>query len=127
MGRGNVVHLSLHSLSILILHRDHDRCGVHWLCENDLDQGRLEAEAAILADRADVAEEITRLKSHLDQLNASLDSDQPAGRKVEFLVQEMGREANTIASKTPLPKVSANIIDIKSELEKMRELAQNIE
>ncbi len=102
---------------------------VSLLEENELglDRGRLEAEAAILADKADVTEEITRLESHLIQLDETLGSDQSVGRKIEFLVQEMGREANTVASKTSLPEVSSIVIDIKSDLEKMRELAQNIE
>jgi uncharacterized protein (TIGR00255 family) len=95
--------------------------------ETALDPGRLEAEAAMLAERADITEEVTRLESHLDQLSSTLESDAPVGRKIEFLIQEMGREANTIASKTALPEVSSVIIDAKTDLEKMRELAQNAE
>ena len=93
----------------------------------ELDQGRILSEAALLADRADVTEEITRLRSHLSQLSATVSNDGPIGRKVEFLVQELGREANTIASKTALPKVAESVIEIKADLEKMREIAQNIE
>jgi uncharacterized protein (TIGR00255 family) len=92
-----------------------------------LDSGRMEAEVAILAERADVSEELTRIESHLDQLGTTIASDEPIGRKIEFLIQEMSREANTIASKTAIAEVSTTIIDIKSDLEKMRELAQNIE
>jgi uncharacterized protein (TIGR00255 family) len=95
--------------------------------EFEMSSGRLEAEAAILADRADVAEEVTRLESHIGQLNDTIGSAKTMGRKVEFLIQEMGREANTIASKTAIPEVSKIVIDIKTDLEKMRELAQNIE
>ena len=93
----------------------------------EMSSGRLEAEAATLADRADVAEEVTRLESHIGQLNATIGSPKPMGRKIEFLIQEMGREANTVASKTAIPEVSTIVIDIKTDLEKMRELAQNIE
>lgn len=91
------------------------------------DQGRIVTEAALLADRADITEEITRLLSHLSQLSAVIRQDGPIGRKVEFLIQELGREANTVASKTALPKVAEAVIEIKADLEKMREIAQNIE
>ncbi len=89
--------------------------------------GRAEAEAAILADRADVTEEITRLKSHCNQMSALFAETDPVGRKIEFLIQEMGREINTVGSKTAMPEITPRVIDIKAELEKMRELAQNIE
>ncbi|MCP4199636.1 MAG: YicC family protein [Proteobacteria bacterium] len=89
--------------------------------------GRAEAEAAILVDRGDVTEEITRLKSHCDQMAALFETQEPAGRKIEFLIQEMGREINTVGSKTAMPEITPRVIDIKAELEKMRELAQNIE
>jgi uncharacterized protein (TIGR00255 family) len=92
-----------------------------------LSSGRAEAEAAILADRGDVTEEITRLKSHCDQMAALFETREPAGRKIEFLIQEMGREINTVGSKTAMPEITPRVIDIKAELEKMRELAQNIE
>jgi uncharacterized protein (TIGR00255 family) len=93
----------------------------------DLNQGRMEAEVALLVERADITEEITRLKSHITQAASLVRVDQPVGRKAEFLIQEMGREANTIASKTQSPEISALIINLKTELEKMRELAQNVE
>jgi len=92
-----------------------------------LSSGRAEAEAAILADRGDVTEEITRLKSHCDQMAALFETREPAGRKIEFLIQEMGREINTVGSKTAMAEITPRVIDIKAELEKMRELAQNIE
>ena len=92
-----------------------------------VDQDRIASEAALLADRADVTEEITRLNSHLQQLASAVTTDGPIGRKLEFLIQELGREANTIASKTSLPQVSSAVIEIKADLEKMREIAQNVE
>lgn len=92
-----------------------------------IDQNRIASEVALLADRADVTEEITRLESHLKQVKHAVQSSHPVGRKLEFLIQELGREANTIASKTSLPTVSSMVIEIKAELEKMREIAQNIE
>jgi uncharacterized protein (TIGR00255 family) len=95
--------------------------------DTKVESGRLEAEVALLASRADVTEETTRLESHLAQLKEVFAADAPVGRKLEFLIQEMGRETNTIAAKTSLAEVAAAVIDIKAELEKMRELAQNIE
>ncbi len=95
--------------------------------EIKIDPGRLATEAAFLADRADIAEETTRLESHLKQLAEVIDAPSPVGRKIEFLIQELGRESNTIASKTSLDAVVTIVIDMKADLEKMRELAQNIE
>jgi uncharacterized protein (TIGR00255 family) len=92
-----------------------------------IDRDRIAAEAAFLADRADVTEEITRLESHLKQLKSTVTAEGPIGRKLEFLIQELGREANTVASKTALPKVAEAVIEIKADLEKVREIAQNVE
>ena len=92
-----------------------------------IDQGRLETEVTLLADRYHFAEEIVRLKSHLDQLDGLLGATSPVGRKAEFLLQEMGREIHTISAKAQMSEVSGIAVDIKGELEKMRELAQNIE
>ncbi len=93
----------------------------------EMDQGRIISEIALLADRSDVTEEITRLSSHLCQLTETVSQEGPVGRKLEFLIQELGREANTVASKTPLPKAAEAVIEIKANLEKMREISQNIE
>jgi len=93
----------------------------------DLDEARLIHEAAILADRSDVSEELTRLESHLKQSVELLDSGGPLGRKLEFLVQEINREVNTIGSKAPVVEITNLVVEIKSELEKIREQAQNVE
>jgi len=95
--------------------------------DSELDEGRLAQEAAIIADRADICEEIERLSSHLQQVEELLDNGGPLGRKLEFYVQEIGRENNTIGSKTGLPESTASVVRIKSELEKIREQAQNFE
>ncbi len=92
-----------------------------------VDPGRLAQEVALFADRMDVAEEITRLRSHLQQMRALTSSDEPAGRKMEFLVQEMHREANTIGSKSQSAEISAVVVALKAEIERMREQVQNIE
>ncbi|VAX19918.1 UPF0701 protein YloC [hydrothermal vent metagenome] len=92
-----------------------------------IDESRLAQEAAMLADRGDVSEEIERLTSHLDQVNHLFETDEPIGRKLEFFLQEINRETNTIGSKSQSSDGAVNVVEIKSELEKIREQAQNIE
>jgi uncharacterized protein (TIGR00255 family) len=91
------------------------------------DPARLAQEVAFFADRTDVAEELTRLASHLSQLRALLAGDAPAGRRLEFLLQEVHREVNTIGSKAQLAGISAQVVELKAELERVREQIQNIE
>ena len=91
------------------------------------DAGRVAQEIALLADRLDVSEELVRLRAHLDQLRALVKSTGPAGRKLDFVLQEAGREVNTIGSKAQDAGIAALVIDCKAELEKIREQAQNIE
>ncbi len=93
-----------------------------------LDAHRLELEVALLADRADVSEELTRLRSHASQLRGLLtaDPDEAVGRRIEFLLQEMGREANTAGSKVPDAALTHMMLDIKAEIERMREQVQNV-
>ncbi len=92
-----------------------------------LDPVRISQEAAILADKSDVSEEITRLYSHIKQFRGILESDEPGGRKLNFLIQEFNREFNTIGSKAGNASLSHRVVDLKSELEKIREQVQNIE
>jgi uncharacterized protein (TIGR00255 family) len=92
-----------------------------------LDGGRLAQEVAIFADRMDVSEELTRLHSHVDQVRGLLAGEEPAGRKMEFLVQEMHREANTIGSKSQSSAIAAAVVSLKAEVERMREQVQNVE
>jgi uncharacterized protein (TIGR00255 family) len=97
-----------------------------------VDAARLAQEVAFLASRADIEEELTRFRSHLDQTTHLLDESSEAGKKLDFLLQEMNREANTLLSKTTdVPEVGLEIgrlaIELKTEIEKMREQAQNIE
>lgn len=91
------------------------------------DEGRLLTEAALFADRTAIDEELVRLKSHLSQLEDMLREDVPVGRKLDFLVQEMNRETNTIGSKANDLTITRIVVDIKSEIEKIREQVQNIE
>jgi uncharacterized protein (TIGR00255 family) len=92
-----------------------------------LDPARLAQEVALFADRTDVAEEITRLQSHVAQERALLRSGEPAGRKLDFLVQEMHREANTIGSKSQSAEIAGVVVQLKAEIERMREQVQNVE
>ena len=92
-----------------------------------LDPGRLAQEIAVLAERADVTEELVRLTSHLDQVRALLGATGAVGRRLEFLVQEIGRELNTIGAKATTAEISAAIVDAKAVLEKIREQVQNVE
>ena len=84
-------------------------------------------EAAIFADRVAIDEETVRLRSHLKQFAEVLETDQPVGRKLDFLVQEMNRETNTIGSKCQDVDITRRVVDIKSEIEKIREQIQNLE
>lgn len=92
-----------------------------------LDEGRIIQEVAIYADKVAVAEETVRLRSHIDQLNTFIDADEPVGRKMDFLVQEINRETNTIGSKANDVDIARKVVDIKAEVEKIREQIQNIE
>ena len=91
-----------------------------------LDETRLIQEVAFLAERADVTEEIVRCKSHFTQLSSYVNQEEPVGKRINFLIQEIGREVNTIGSKSPQPAVTNHVIEIKGELEKIREQVQNI-
>ena len=92
-----------------------------------IDDQRILTEAAIFADKVAVDEETVRLRSHFDQMKRFLDSGVPVGRKLDFIVQEMNREANTIGSKVNDSVLAHKVVDIKGEIEKIRELVQNIE
>ncbi len=88
---------------------------------------RMAQEIALLADRSDVTEELVRLSSHLDQATALITGTGSVGRRLDFLVQEIGRELNTIGSKSTLTEISAAVVDAKAVLEKVREQVQNVE
>ena len=97
------------------------------LGDTQVDEQRLLTETAIFADKVAVAEETVRLRSHFEQMKAMLSSDEAVGRKLDFLVQEMNREANTIGSKCCDASIAYKVVDIKAEIEKIREQIQNIE
>lgn len=97
------------------------------LADRNVDEQRVLTEVAIFADKVAVAEETVRLRSHFDQLNKFINTDGPIGRKIDFIIQEMNREANTIGSKVQDAELAHMVVDIKSEIEKIREQVQNIE
>ena len=97
------------------------------LADTTVDPQRILTEAAIFADKTAVDEETVRLRSHLDQLALMLADEKPVGRKLDFLVQEMNREANTIGSKANDTVLANLVISLKAEIEKIREQIQNIE
>jgi len=92
-----------------------------------IDETRLATEVAIFADKASIDEEIVRFKSHVNQLKNTLELDEPIGKKLDFIVQEMNRETNTIGSKANNLEISKSVIELKNEIEKIREQIQNIE
>ncbi len=96
------------------------------LDEKELDESRLIQEVAYISERVDITEEIVRSRSHFDQLLSYLSEPEPVGKRINFLLQEIGREVNTIGSKSPQLQVTNHVIEIKGELEKIREQAQNI-
>lgn len=93
----------------------------------EIDEQRVLTEVALFSDKVAVAEETVRLRSHFEQLREFLAMDQPVGRKLDFIIQEMNREANTIGSKVQDAALAHMVVDIKSEIEKIREQVQNIE
>lgn len=97
------------------------------LGQGELDESRLAQEVAILAEKSDITEEVIRLKSHIQQFRALLKASGPRGRQLEFLLQEMHREINTIGSKANDVEIANKVIQIKTELERLREQVQNIE
>jgi uncharacterized protein (TIGR00255 family) len=95
--------------------------------QGQFDESRVLTEVAIFADKIDINEELTRLKSHIQQFTQTLNELEPIGRKLDFLVQEMNREANTIGSKANDSRITKKVVEIKSLLEKLKEQVQNIE
>ena len=92
-----------------------------------VDEQRLAQEVAVFAERTDIAEEMTRLASHLDQFRQLMTGGEPAGRRMDFLVQEMHREVNTTGSKSQHAEISARVVSMKAEVERIREQVQNVE
>ena len=94
--------------------------------EQSIDENRLIQEVAYLSERVDVTEEIIRCRSHFEQINTYLSYEEPVGKRINFLIQEVGREINTIGSKSHQTEITTLVVEIKDELEKIREQIQNI-
>lgn len=125
-GRLHVVHQRIPGA--LQASADRLKARVAKLLEGErVNEDRIAQEIAMLAERSDVTEESTRLKSHVAQFRSALKSKDPVGKRLDFLLQEMGREVNTMGSKVNDSEISAQVVDLKSELEKIREQVQNIE
>jgi uncharacterized protein (TIGR00255 family) len=97
------------------------------LVDLQIDEMRLAQEAALIADRMEITEELVRLKSHFKQFDSLLKLNEPTGRKLDFLLQEMNREVNTIGSKANDAEIASIVVELKSEMEKVREQIQNVE
>jgi len=123
-----VTKVEAKSSTVVVSYREKLNIRIKELLKNvPVDENRIATEVAIYADKASIDEEIVRLRSHLDQVNKTLDLNEPVGRKLDFIVQEMNREANTIASKADDINIVNFTLNIKSEIEKIREQIQNIE
>jgi uncharacterized protein (TIGR00255 family) len=122
-------HIENESVNLLFYYKERLRERISLLAGDiiELDPGRIAQESAFLADRCDISEEIVRAKSHIKQFYMIMNSGEPAGRKMNFLLQELNREFNTIGSKTEKASISHTVVDVKSEIEKIREQVQNIE
>jgi uncharacterized protein (TIGR00255 family) len=95
--------------------------------EVDIDPSRLEQELVMFAERSDVSEELTRLQSHSSQFSGLASRSEPIGRRLDFLLQEMAREANTVGAKSPDAQIAHSVVEMKAEIERMREQVQNVE
>jgi len=124
----NVTVIESGADGLIAAYRDKLRKRIEELLDkNSIDETRLAQEVAYLAERSDITEEIARLKSHLTQLRELLGGDNEIGKKLDFLLQETNREANTILSKSSELSICDSAIEIKTEVEKLREQAQNVE
>ena len=126
---GRLVLIESESKEIPNLYREKLQARIETLTEGvvAIDPVRIAQEAAFLADRSDISEEIIRVQSHLNQFHSILQGEKPGGRKLNFLLQELNREFNTIGSKSGSAMISHEIVEVKAELEKIREQVQNVE
>jgi len=126
---GHLAAIQENSRGLLLLYQNKLKERIVLLTKDvvKIDAGRIEQEAALLADKSDISEEIVRAGSHIKQFRSIMTADKPSGHKLNFLLQEMNREFNTVGSKTGSADVSHLVVEVKSELEKLREQVQNIE
>ena len=113
--------------TVVNLYQDRITKRIHEFVSGQIDETRILTEVAIFADKVDINEELTRLNSHLKQFEHILTLAEPIGRKLDFLLQEMNREVNTIGSKANDSHIAKEVVEMKSILEKIKEQVQNIE
>lgn len=125
----NILDIEKYSDSVVEEYKEKLNARIKEVVENPsiIDENRLSQEVAIYADKSNITEEIVRFKSHIQQLRNTVVKDEAIGRKMDFLIQEMNRETNTLGSKSSNINITNLVIEIKSELEKIREQIQNIE
>lgn len=123
----NVVELGTYAPVVVKLYKDRVTKRMQEYLNGQMDEARILTEVAVFAEKVDINEEITRLKSHTRQFIQTLNGQEPIGRKLDFLVQEMNREANTIGSKANDSNIAKKVVEMKSLLEKLKEQVQNIE
>lgn len=122
-----VIQLKKYAPTVVLQYQEKLAKRMKDLLSGQLEEARLLTEAAIFADKSDINEELTRLLSHIKQFSQTLSATEPIGRKLDFLLQEMNREINTIGSKANDSSIAFQVVEMKSLLEKMREQVQNIE
>lgn len=127
--KSHIEEIEKHSESVVIDYKEKLNNRIKEILDNPsiVDENRLAQEVAIYADKCSITEEIVRFNSHIAQLKKTVDKDDSIGRKIDFLIQEMNRETNTIGSKSSDINITNLVVELKSELEKIREQIQNIE
>jgi len=126
--REQIIKIKEKSPNMLERYRDELREKISSYVDSvDIDEKRLLTEVALMTDKLNIDEELTRLQSHLDRLEGMVEETEPVGRKLDFLIQEVNREINTIGSKASDLAIANIVVDVKSEIEKIREQIQNIE
>ena len=127
--RNIIEEVEKHSYTVVLDYKEKLNNRISEILENPslVDENRLAQEVAIYADKSSITEEIVRFKSHIEQLKTTIIKNESIGRKIDFLIQEMNRETNTIGSKSSDLNITNLVVEIKSELEKIREQIQNIE
>ncbi|WP_374717652.1 YicC/YloC family endoribonuclease [Neobacillus sp.] len=123
----HLMELQTHAPMVVQMYKDRVIKRMQEFVNGQLDETRILTEVAIFSEKADINEEITRLRSHIGQFIQALNEKDPIGRKLDFLIQEMNRETNTIGSKANDSKIAKKVVEIKSLLEKLKEQVQNIE
>jgi uncharacterized protein (TIGR00255 family) len=123
----HIEELQKYAPQVVTAYKDRLQKRIQEFINGQLDETRVLTEVALFADKVDINEEITRLKSHIHQFLKTMEEQEPVGRKLDFLIQEMNRETNTVGSKANDSNIAKKVVEIKSLLEKLKEQVQNIE